>query len=126
MTKSFSKEAYEERIGRWFQRFPSFGGIGAGAYKPGLEHIRKACAFLGNPQESYPCVHVAGTNGKGSVSNMLAASLSSRGMKVGLYTSPHILDFRERMRLVSAGGVELISREEVRSFLDRFDAISEE
>ena len=126
MTKSFSKEAYEERIGRLFQRFPSFGGIGAGAYKPGLEHIRKACAFLGNPQESYPCVHVAGTNGKGSVSNMLAASLSSRGMKVGLYTSPHILDFRERMRLVSPGGVELISREEVWSFLDRFDAISEE
>lgn len=73
---------------------------------------------LGNPQNEFRSIHVAGTNGKGSVSSMLAAALSSAGLKVGLYTSPHLVDFRERMKIVGEG---MISREEVWNFLHEND-----
>ena len=84
-----------------FRRFPSVqkGGFSGGAYKPGLQNMKDFAAALGNPQDTYRTIHVAGTNGKGSVCNMLASVLRSAGYKVGLYTSPHILDFRERMRV---------------------------
>ena len=107
-----------------FVRFPSFGAKGASAYKPGLDRVRTMLDRLGNPHTRYRCIHVAGTNGKGSTSNMLAAHLAGSGLKVGLYTSPHILDFRERMRTVrvSEGGsqVTLVPRASVWDFMQEY------
>lgn len=97
----FSEEAYEELLERLFVRFPSFQKTGASAYKPGTANMEFADQLFGHPHRNYDIIHVAGTNGKGSVSNMLASVLAASGMKAGLYTSPHILDFRERMRVVS-------------------------
>ena len=96
----FSEAAYEEMLGKLFVRFPSFQKTGAGAYKPGITNMEFADQMMGHPHRNYDIIHVAGTNGKGSVSNMLASVLASCGQRVGLYTSPHILDFRERMRVV--------------------------
>ena len=100
MTGNFSEELYEEMLGKLFVRFPSFQKVGAGAYKPGIANMEFADQLMGHPHKNYKIVHVAGTNGKGSTSNMIASVLASKGYKVGLYTSPHILDFRERMRVV--------------------------
>jgi len=72
---------------------------GASAYRPGLESITQMAAYLGHPQQQFPCVHIAGTNGKGSTSHMIAAVLQEAGYKVGLYTSPHLKDFSERIRI---------------------------
>ena len=100
MDMIFSEAAYEEMLGKLFVRFPSFQKTGAGAYKPGIANMEFADQMMGHPHRNYDIIHVAGTNGKGSVSNMLASVLASCGQRVGLYTSPHILDFRERMRVV--------------------------
>lgn len=119
MEKIFSEEAYEEMIGRLFVRFPSFQKTGASAYKPGLGNMEFFDQLAGRPHASYRVIHVAGTNGKGSVSNMLASALASQGLRVGLYTSPHILDFRERMRIVSDGpeSFTLVPKEYVWDFV---------
>lgn len=94
------RDDYDSLVESIFRRFPSVQTSTFGdAYKPGLEHIETFCALLGEPQKSFRTIHVAGTNGKGSVANMLASVLSASGFKTGLYTSPHILDFRERMRM---------------------------
>ncbi|MGN0202820.1 MAG: bifunctional folylpolyglutamate synthase/dihydrofolate synthase [Candidatus Cryptobacteroides sp.] len=116
---SFSEERYNKKIESIYSRFPSVQKVPfADAYKPGLENMERFCAALGEPQGKFRSIHVAGTNGKGSVANMLASVLSARGLKVGLYTSPHILDFRERMRIKDGEEpVELISKEEAYSFL---------
>ncbi len=82
-----------------FSAMPSFQNVGGNAYKPGLERIEAFCKALGDPHLSYPTIHVAGTNGKGSTSHMLASVLQSAGYRVGLFTSPHLRDFRERMRI---------------------------
>ena len=87
-------------IGDLFCRFPSFQKVGSDAYKPGIEHMMFFDQLSGHPHRKYRTIHVAGTNGKGSVANMLASVCAASGMKVGLYTSPHILDFRERMRVL--------------------------
>ncbi len=100
MKKNFTEENYNEMIEKLFNRFPSFQKAGAGAYKPGIANMEFADQLMGHPHRNYKIIHVAGTNGKGSVSNMLASVLASGGLKVGLYTSPHILDFRERARIV--------------------------
>ena len=100
MAGNFSEELYEEMLGRLFVRFPSFQKVGAGAYKPGIANMEFADQLMGHPHRKYKIVHVAGTNGKGSTSNMIASALAAAGYKVGLYTSPHILDFRERMRVI--------------------------
>lgn len=125
MKKNFTEENYSEMIGNLFMRFPSFQKIGAGAYKPGIASMEIADQLMGHPHRNYRIIHVAGTNGKGSVSNMLASVLAAQGKKVGLYTSPHILDFRERIRLVEDSSVTLISPEEVWNFVmtwnDTFD-----
>ena len=133
MTEMFTEENYDKMIGELFVRFPSFQKVGAGAYKPGLERMEFFDSLAGHPQRKYRTIHVAGTNGKGSVSSMLASVLAAGGQKVGLYTSPHIRDFRERMRIVdstagSAGGkdaVQYITKEEVWDFIsawrDTFD-----
>ena len=100
MEIEFSEEKYEEMLGKLFLRFPSFQKDGASAYKPGIANMEFIDQLMGHPHKNYKIIHVAGTNGKGSVSNMLASTLSACGLKVGLYTSPHIADFRERMRVV--------------------------
>ena len=121
MDKIFSEKAYDEMIGRLFVRFPSFQKTGASAYKPGIANMEFFDQLAGHPHRQYKTIHVAGTNGKGSVSNMLASVLAARGLKVGLYTSPHILDFRERIRVVSdEEHYYLISKEDVWSFVHQW------
>ena len=100
MDKIFSEKAYDEMIGKLFVRFPSFQKTGASAYKPGIGNMEFFDQLAGHPHRQYKTIHIAGTNGKGSVSNMLASVLAAQGLKVGLYTSPHIVDFRERMRTI--------------------------
>lgn len=96
-------------------------GFTKDSYKPGLDAIRRLDRILGSPSGDFRSIHVAGTNGKGSVCSMLAAALAATGLKVGLYTSPHILDFRERMKIVSDGGYTMIPPGEVQDFLDRWE-----
>lgn len=117
MSEIFSEERYRKMIQKLFVRFPSFQKAGAGAYKPGIANMEFADQLMGHPHRKYKVVHVAGTNGKGSVSNMLASCLAASGLKTGLYTSPHILDFRERIRIVTDGSYMLIPKEDVWSFV---------
>jgi len=116
METGFSQEKYDEMIGKLFMRFPSFQKAGASAYKPGIANMEFIDQLMGHPHRNYNIIHVAGTNGKGSVSNMLASALSACGLKVGLYTSPHILDFRERMRVVGSVS-RCVSKEYVYDFI---------
>ncbi len=90
---------YQQEIEWLFQQFPSYQNIGAKAFKPTLANSRAICKFLGNPGDKVKFIHVAGSNGKGSTSSMLASILTEAGYKVGLFTSPHIKDFRERIRI---------------------------
>ena len=126
MAEHFSEERYSQMLDALFQRFPSFQKVGSGAYKPGIGNMEFIDQLLGHPHRNYKVIHVAGTNGKGSVSNMLTSSLASLGFKVGLYTSPHILDFRERMRVVEPVGTvgevafRLIAKEEVWDFVNAY------
>ncbi len=90
---------YRQTLDYLFTRLPMFSRIGAAAYKPDLNNTIRLCASLGNPQTKFKSVHIAGTNGKGSVSHMLAAILQRAGYKTGLYTSPHLKDFRERIKV---------------------------
>lgn len=90
---------YPEAIEYLYNRLPVFHQIGAAAYKPGLENSIRLMEQLHNPQNEYRIIHVAGTNGKGSVSHFLSAILQSAGYKTGLYTSPHLVDFGERIRV---------------------------
>jgi dihydrofolate synthase/folylpolyglutamate synthase len=90
---------YEETLAFLYDRLPMFSRVGAAAVKPGLDNIERLCERLGDPHRAFPCIHVAGTNGKGSVSHLLAAVLMASGHRTGLYTSPHLRDFRERIRV---------------------------
>lgn len=117
MESVFSEERYGQMIEKLFMRFPSFQKAGASAYKPGIANMEFIDSLMGHPHRNYRIVHVAGTNGKGSVSNMLASALASCGLRVGLYTSPHILDFRERMRVVEESAYYCISKEYVYDFV---------
>ncbi len=92
---------YEELVKEIFTRFPSVqkDGFMKGAYKPGLEAMREFNAAMGDPAGKLKVIHVAGTNGKGSVANMIASALTEAGYKTGLYTSPHLVDWRERSRI---------------------------
>lgn len=112
---------YDEKIERLFARFPSYQKVGGRAYKMGVDSMMAFDELLGHPHRMYPVIHIAGTNGKGSVCSMLAAALSGCGRRVGLYTSPHLVDFRERMKIVSENGAEMIPKEAVETFLDRYD-----
>lgn len=127
MEAKFSPQAYEEAVRRLFLRFPSVQQQGfAGAYKPGLERMEAFDAALGHPSRAFRSIHVAGTNGKGSTANMLASALSECGLKTGLYTSPHLLDFRERMRIRTGGVLSLIPQEYVFDFLQEWEPFSRE
>jgi dihydrofolate synthase/folylpolyglutamate synthase len=90
---------YQETIDYLYSRLPVFQNIGARAYKPGLNTTQELCKLLDNPQDRYQTIHVGGTNGKGSTSHMLAAILQKSGYRVGLYTSPHLKSFTERIKV---------------------------
>jgi dihydrofolate synthase/folylpolyglutamate synthase len=90
---------YSETLKYLYDKLPMFTRIGAAAIKKDVDNTLVLCEHLGNPQEKYKTIHVGGTNGKGSTSHMLAAILQQAGYKTGLYTSPHLKDFRERIRV---------------------------
>ncbi|WP_109438413.1 MULTISPECIES: bifunctional folylpolyglutamate synthase/dihydrofolate synthase [Aquimarina] len=90
---------YRETLDWMFAQLPMYQRDGASAYKVDLHNTIKLAAYLGNPETKFKSIHVAGTNGKGSSSHMLASVLQEAGYKVGLYTSPHLKDFRERIRI---------------------------
>lgn len=109
---------YQQEIDYIFNRFPSFQKVGGGAYKPGIESIVEFLQIIGNPQEKWKSIHVAGTNGKGSTSHMLCAALmqgndAPNKLKVGLYTSPHLVDFRERVKING----QMVPKEYVYNFI---------
>lgn len=124
---NFSENQYTRRLEELYRISPSVqtAGFAPDAYKPGLEGMLELDNASGGPSSRLRFIHVAGTNGKGSVCSMFAAALAAAGMKTGLYTSPHLLDFRERMKICTESGWEMISREEVWEYLDSFhDAIA--
>jgi dihydrofolate synthase / folylpolyglutamate synthase len=88
---------YNQTLDYLYTRLPMFSRLGKAALKPDLTNTLKLCAALGDPQKKLKCIHIAGTNGKGSVSHMLSAVMQESGMKTALYTSPHLFDFRERI-----------------------------
>jgi len=90
---------YQQTIDYLYDTLPMFSRMGSAAYKKDLYNTRLLCEHLGNPQTKFKSIHVAGTNGKGSVSHMLAAVFQTAGYKTGLYTSPHLYDFRERIKI---------------------------
>ncbi len=90
---------YHQTVAWLFEQFPAYHNLGKEAYNPGLKNILELSAYFENPHQKLQFIHVAGTNGKGSVSNMCASILTESGEKVGLYTSPHIVDFKERIRV---------------------------
>ena len=110
-----TQQEYQQEIEFIFNRFPSYQKVGKVAYKPGIETMEALDGLLGHPHRKFKCVHVAGTNGKGSTSHMLAAALQ-KNFKVGLYTSPHLVDFRERVKVNG----EMVSREFVYEFLQAY------
>lgn len=102
---------YEETLEYLYKQLPVFQQIGSAAYKPGLQNSEALDRYFGHPHRKFRTIHIAGTNGKGSVSHLLAAILQLNGYKTGLYTSPHLLDFRERIRI---DGVTIPQEEVVR------------
>jgi dihydrofolate synthase/folylpolyglutamate synthase len=102
-----------------YKQFPSYQEIGGSAYKPGLENVSHLLNSIGNPHLKIETIHVAGTNGKGSTCSFIASLLTEKGEKVGLFTSPHIFDFKERIRINGA----TISEEEVVSFCHQLKEI---
>ena len=104
---------YLQTIEYLYSKLPMFTRIGAVAFKKDLHNTLALCEQLGNPQQQFKTIHVAGTNGKGSTSHMLAAILQKAGYKTGLYTSPHLKDFRERIRING----EMVAEEFVTDFV---------
>ena len=94
-----TNQQYQEAVEWLFVQAPNYQIDGQKAYKPGLQNISKLCEFFGNPQDKIKTIHIGGTNGKGSTSNMLASVLQEVGYKVGLYNSPHLIDFTERIKV---------------------------
>lgn len=113
---------YSETLDYLYNRLPMFTRIGAAAIKKDLDNTLAMCEQLVNPQNKFKTIHVAGTNGKGSTSHMLAAVLQKAGYKTGLYTSPHLKDFRERIRING----EMVSEEYIISFIEEQQAYIEE
>jgi len=107
---------YKETLQYLFDRLPMFHRIGEAAYKNSLDNTLKIDKIFGHPHRNYKTVHVAGTNGKGSVSHILAAVFQSAGYKTGLYTSPHLKDFRERIKING----QMISEDEVTDWVENY------
>jgi dihydrofolate synthase/folylpolyglutamate synthase len=106
---------YQNAIDYLYERLPMFQRVGASAYKQDLTNTLALCEMVGNPQAKFKTIHVAGTNGKGSSAHMLAAVLQSAGYKTGLYTSPHLKEFTERIKI---NGAE-VTKEFVIDFVNR-------
>ncbi len=113
---------YQETLDYLYAQLPMFHRIGASAYKANLNNTIAICNSLNNPQNNFKCIHIAGTNGKGSTSHMLAAILQTAGYKTGLYTSPHLKDFRERIRING----EMIPKKKVVEFVKKYSNRFEE
>ena len=113
---------YPETIDYLYHKLPLFSRIGSAAFKKDLTNTRLLCDFLGNPQQQFKSLHVGGTNGKGSVSHMLAAVFQTNGYTTGLYTSPHLYDFRERIRVNGVMADEAF----VVSFVERIKPLIEQ
>ena len=107
---------YKQTLDYLFSQLPMYQRIGQAAYKADLNNTIALCSVLKNPENAFKSVHIAGTNGKGSTSHMLAAVLQSAGYKVGLYTSPHLKDFRERIRING----KMIPRQYVVDFVSQY------
>jgi len=117
-----SQPSYHQTLDYLFSRLPMFSKIGLAAFKKDLTNIQRLCEFLDHPEKKFKSIHIAGTNGKGSVSHMLAAILQTAGYKSGLYTSPHLKDFRERLRIDG----NMCSQEFVIDFTERIKPIIDE
>lgn len=113
---------YDQTIDYLFTRLPMYSRIGAAAYKEDLTNTIRLCEYIGNPQQQFKSIHIAGTNGKGSVSHMLASILQTAGYKTGLHTSPHLKDFRERIRIDG----QMVSKEFVVDFTERIRPVIDE
>jgi dihydrofolate synthase/folylpolyglutamate synthase len=107
---------YLEAVDVLFTKLPMFQRSGPAAYKANLDGTRAVCKLLENPENDLKFIHIAGTNGKGTVSHMVAAVLQKAGYKTGLFTSPHLVDFRERIRLNG----EKIPESKVFDFVDKY------
>ena len=107
---------YQESLEFLYSQLPMFSRVGAAAYKPGLDRTIALDNLFGNPHRKFRSIHIAGTNGKGSTSHMLASVLQAHGYKTALYTSPHLVDFRERIRING----EMIPKEKVIDFTKRW------
>ncbi len=108
-------ENYHSIVNYLFNQFPQYQQLGKKAYKADLSNITKLCKLLGDPHNELPCIHIAGTNGKGSVAHMLASIFQEAGYQAGIYTSPHLIDFRERIKINGA----LIPKEFVIDFVNK-------
>lgn len=106
---------YNEALNYLFEQLPMFHRIGPAAYKNSLDNTISICRLLGNPEQKFRSVHIAGTNGKGSVSHFLSSILQEAGYKTGLFTSPHLKDFRERIRING----KMIPKGDVVKFISR-------
>lgn len=93
------QQSYQETLDFLYAQLPMYHRVGATAYKKDLGNTLALCAHLGNPQQRFPTVHIAGTNGKGSVTHLMAAACQAAGLKTGMYVSPHYKDFRERIKI---------------------------
>ena len=107
---------YQQTLDYLFSQLPMFQRVGSAAYKANLDNTIEICKLLGNPENKFKSIHIAGTNGKGSTSHYLASILQSAGYKVGLYTSPHLKDFRERIKING----EMISQQAVVEFVEKY------
>jgi dihydrofolate synthase / folylpolyglutamate synthase len=107
---------YQQTLDYLFSQLPMFQRIGAAAYKADLNNTIAICNLLNNPENKFRSIHIAGTNGKGSTSHMLASVLQSAGLKVGLYTSPHLKDFRERIKING----KMIPEQNVIDFVEQY------
>lgn len=113
---------YSQTVEYLYSRLPMFTRIGAVAFKKDLHNTIAFCSALNNPQNQYKTIHIGGTNGKGSTSHMLAAILQKAGYKTGLYTSPHLKDFRERIRING----KMVSKSFVTNFVKQQQLLIEE
>ncbi len=109
---------YDETIQWLYSRLPMYQRVGGAAYKADLSNTEKLLDFLGHPEKKFKAIHIAGTNGKGSVAHMMASVLQEAGYKTGLYTSPHLRDFRERIRING----EMIPKEKITAFVEKNQA----
>ena len=116
------KKDYQEALEWLFKQTPNYQENGKKAYKPGLDNIKKLCDYWGNPQDKIKTIHIGGTNGKGSTSNMLASILQEAGYKVGVYNSPHLVDFTERVKING----EKADKEFVYRFIQKLKQIPEQ